>query len=444
MEYEWVQNMEEKFKSSRYNLITEVNPDSFLVANTLTNGIIRLNHLAREILDNKIIQPKLYPPWLFSLLLDNGFIIADSVNELTLLEERHFEARKGKMALGLTVGVTQNCNFACTYCYQQHQPLDLPYDVQQGIINYVKRKLPGREVFMVAWWGGEPLLRLDIIQKLSSELRNLCDNYGCEYSAAITTNGYLLSEDTAKNLVDLGVCDVQVTIDGPPKIHNQRRCLNGGGGSFDRIFENLLTNAHLFERVFVRINIDKYNADSIENLLDILTPLKQWITIAFRAVTSSETPNCSAPGCLSGPDYWTVEDKLSIMASQKGFRLNFGFSIPGTSFCTAYQTNSIMVDAYGDVHRCPVCIGRRQDRMGILNEDGTISDLGGIQLKWDNWNPFEDSECRDCFALPVCMGGCLWYLGMPKDGAIRCFVKHNLIDRMKSDDLLTSLPVHIY
>lgn len=418
-------------------------PDVFLVANTLTGALIRLNrHTLDEVVrifNSKIIKPGVWNPDLFSLLCDNGFIIVHSVDELALLKERHWTARNGVKALGLAVGVTQQCNFACTYCYQNHLPIDLSDDAQQGICEYVTRELPGREVLKVAWWGGEPLLRLDIIHRLSDKLRDLCSNFGCEYTASITTNGYLLSEDAAKLLVHLGVCDIQVTLDGPQEIHDRRRYLKGGRGSFDRILNNLSASAYLFDRVIVRVNIDRHNAESIEDLLTILEPLKQWIVIAFRAATSPETPERSDLRYLSAPDYWKLEDKFYAIASQKGFRSLFGYSMPGTSFCAGYQRSTILIDANGDVHRCPICTGRSRDRMGVLNKNGTISDIGGLQSEWDNWSPFEDAECRECIALPLCMGGCLWYLKTPKEGSLRCFAKRNIVERMKHDAKLADL-----
>lgn len=436
--------IENKFKPSRYNLITKDNSSEyFLAANILTGAIIRLNNCAKDevarIFDSKYIQLEDLNPELYSLLLYNGFIIKDSINELDILKERHWIARNGNKALGIAVGITQQCNFACTYCYQNHLPVDLSDDMQRAIVAYVSRKLTGRDVLEIVWFGGEPLMRLDIIEKLSNKLITLCEDYGCEYTAVMTTNGYLLSADTARQLIHLGVQDIQITLDGPQEIHDLRRCLRNGKGSFNVIFNNIITNADLFDRIIVRINIDKQNADSIEKLLTIMEPLKQQIMIAFRPTTSPETPDRSDIRCLPASDYWILEDKLSIIASQRGFKLAFGYPITGTSFCAGYQRNAITIDAYGDVHRCPVCVGRRHDRMGILNNNGVISSIGGLQLEWDNWTPFEDSDCIECIALPLCMGGCLWYIGKPKINSLRCFAKYRLVERMKLDANLTDL-----
>jgi len=179
------------------------------------------------------------------------------------------------------------------------------------------------------------------------------------------------------------------------------------------------------------------NRNEIPQLLEFLFPLRQHIVLAFRAATSPELPQVDESWSIPPDSYWSLHEDLITAADRIGFRVIRGYAIPGTSFCSGYQQNSITVDPYGDVHRCPICIGRRHQRYGILTSDGRVVVEDGVQKQWDQWSPFLDDDCRDCKALPVCMGGCLWYLDKEKSASFRCFAKHGLVRGIACDSGLS-------
>jgi uncharacterized protein len=41
-------------------------------------------------------------------------------------------------------------------------------------------------------------------------------------------------------------------------------------------------------------------------------------------------------------------------------------------------------------------------------------------MKWLDYDPFSDDECRSCPALPVCMGGCAYHAMDPRMRDSRC------------------------
>jgi uncharacterized protein len=84
------------------------------------------------------------------------------------------------------------------------------------------------------WYGGEPLLAIDTIDYLTQEFLKLCGDK-VKYTAAMVTNGYNLNKDNVNRLKKLKVKRVQITIDGPKIIHDERRKLSNGKGSFDKI-----------------------------------------------------------------------------------------------------------------------------------------------------------------------------------------------------------------
>ena len=63
-------------------------------------------------------------------------------------------------------------------------------------------QLPKIHSFHVTWFGGEPLVGKQPLLALSDAFIERCDGAGIEYSADITTNGYLLDEGTCAQLRD--------------------------------------------------------------------------------------------------------------------------------------------------------------------------------------------------------------------------------------------------
>ena len=92
----------------------------------------------------------------------------------------------------------------------------------------------------ISWYGGEPLLAKDAVWDLSKQFLKSCETFGAYYSATIITNGYLIDDETVENFLKYKIVKVQITIDGPPDIHNKRRKLkNDSKPTFDVILKNV-------------------------------------------------------------------------------------------------------------------------------------------------------------------------------------------------------------
>lgn len=87
--------------------------------------------------------------------------------------------------------------------------------------------------------GGEPLLAVDTIDKLSTEFQSICKENHIQYFAGIITNGSLLTREIVKRLNELDVNFYQITVDGSKATHNQRRPLKGGGETYDLILKKI-------------------------------------------------------------------------------------------------------------------------------------------------------------------------------------------------------------
>jgi uncharacterized protein len=432
-----------EMKVSAYNLIKSDADGSYYLANTMTGAIMRLSagtdpELIETILTSRK-ELSVEISELTNLLLENGFIISPDVDELVVLKQRWERSRVGIKALGLAVIPTLSCNFRCDYCYEEHVTIDMSPSVQQSILAYVERNLPGRELLKITWFGGEPLLRPKVISTLSERFIQLTEELKIKYTAAAVTNGYLLTTNMVNLLITNQVTDLQITMDGSQADHDRRRILINGKPTYQRILQNLLTSACEFHEIILRINIDTRNSRNIESLLNDLLPIKNYVIIAFRPTLPSTESHAKENWALTPSNWWQLQAYLVKYARDLGYSFAHGFSLPGTPFCSAYQLNSISVDPYGDVHTCPVFIGKKESRLGRLTPDGRVIYSKGLQKKWTSITPFSDKDCIHCKVLPICMGGCPLHIGKGTS-SFRCFAKEDTVTNMLSDYFL-NLPV---
>ncbi|MBI4733753.1 MAG: 4Fe-4S cluster-binding domain-containing protein, partial [Rubrobacteridae bacterium] len=117
---------------------------------------------------------------------------------------------------------------------------------------------------IIQLFGGEPLLPTtkNFVEDFLGEAGKR------ELPVGIVTNGSfaILFIDILKKFKET-IKSVQVTIDGPPSIHNKRRKLANGRGTFDIIIDSVNALLSIGIEVSARINIDSQNIDYVPELL---------------------------------------------------------------------------------------------------------------------------------------------------------------------------------
>ena len=173
--------------------------------------------------------------------------------------------------LGLILMPTEQCNFRCTYCYEDFLLGRMSKEVIQGIKHLLSERMPELTSLSVEWFGGEPLAAKEIIYELGEYIQQLLyQNPGIQYGGSITTNGFNLRLATFRKLLALGINSFQISLDGPKEFHDRSRLRIDGSGSFDVIWENLLALHHTTDafKVVLRVHITPENEHSIEFLLE--------------------------------------------------------------------------------------------------------------------------------------------------------------------------------
>ena len=73
---------------------------------------------------------------------------------------------KKKEVRGYTILPTLDCNARCVYCYEEGtKPVSMSSETVEQTIRFIRNNCGGSEV-KLSWFGGEPLLRPDIIDRI--------------------------------------------------------------------------------------------------------------------------------------------------------------------------------------------------------------------------------------------------------------------------------------
>ena len=256
-------------KQSQYNILHKMSSPSYCIAyNSFSNSLALLNEEEYETICEIESNAEISLNQEFEKKLREGnFIVDDNENELELVRERLLRARYSSNSLGLTIAPTMDCNFACTYCYEKgHRNRGrLDEITQSNIVKLVEDTSPTIRRLEVTWYGGEPLLCIDIVDSLSRAFKRICEKVNIDLNMSIITNGYLLTKDVAAHLQELGISFCQITVDGSKEQHNKRRIHIEGCDTYDTILDNAC-NASDYFQISIRVNTDKNNLDAIHHV----------------------------------------------------------------------------------------------------------------------------------------------------------------------------------
>ena len=396
-------------KESKYNIWLEKH-GSFYVYNGVTGALLCISEENRSELMSYLSGDQSHSVTNAQLAdyLNGGMVVPDDFDEVATLEDHYVGSRHQTEHLGLTILSSLGCNFDCPYCFELKKPSVMQEEVQDAIIAMVEEKLDSFRSVSVEWFGGEPLVGRKAVFRLSKRLMALCASAEAKYSASMVTNGYLLDKETCEQLSSCAVQDIQVSLDGPPNIHDVMRPLRGGGSTFARIVENLHHAVGKFN-IMIRINVDRNNIVHAEELLGILHregfSRKLSVYIGQLTAVNDGVPSPSSgygSRCMSRQVFSVEELKFTGLAAKYGFA-KVSLPRPKGAPCTAVRASDLVIGSEGELYKCYESAGTPGEVIGNIKD---YRALNSKVRKWLDYSPFRNSECLNCIALPVCMGGC--------------------------------------
>lgn len=147
----------------------------------------------------------------------------------------------------LILEVTTSCNFRCKYCiYSDHYATTrkhgfdfMTIDTAQKAVDYFfkgfsfVRQRDALKIPTITFYGGEPLLKFELIKDIVAYVNRKYPNITTKYS--ITTNGSLLTDEIGYFLSQHDF-SVLISLDGYKENHDRNRVDVNGNKTFDLVF----------------------------------------------------------------------------------------------------------------------------------------------------------------------------------------------------------------
>lgn len=400
--------------------------DRIYVYSNLTGSIISLENSYRVLLEKLLKNDSIsfeemkrigFTDEEIHILIDNQIIIKVNKDENSELARRIDNLKKIK-AHTFIFAFTEQCNFRCTYCFEKHKDRRMNKDLIEKYIGFIKSYMKNKtdEIIKINYYGGEPLLEKDNVIYTHERICKEFWEYKKEF--LLITNGYLLDQKFLKQLkaINDSKIIIQITIDGPEKIHNKRRKLIDGCETYDIIMKNLILASKDFQ-INLRINIDE---KSIERIFDFLYELassdieKSNVILSPNLITANTSENIEYENLLikDFKKYNNFLEKFCEKAKDIGLSAatfrpnsygNFPFSKPQFLYCPAISGKQFVFAPEGEIYTCMERISESQWCVGNIFQDAIFNKHYDV---WKQYNFAKYLECDLCEFSCFCAGGC--------------------------------------
>ncbi len=398
---------------SKHNILTQVaGSESWLLVNLLAGQADLLDaDTAARFQRGELLDPEAFAA--------KGYLVEPAE------EARRYAAAKEKFAEGQKDDEVQlffvpsyACNFGCSYCFQDEYAPQKTHDpdaVIDAFFSYVDDTFAGRRKY-VTLFGGEPLLdtpkNRHVVEKLieGTKARGL--------DLAIITNGYSL--ESYVPLLQTGrIREVQVTLDGPRAMHDQRRSLKGGGPTFDRVVEGINAALEGGLTVNLRAVLDKENLGGFGELAHFAIAQGWTENRRFKTQVGRnyELHHCQTNNTRLYTRLSLWEDMYELIQADpeilRFYRPAYSVSrflfdegqLPEPLFdsCPATKTEWAF-DATGSIYPCTANVGKDAEEIGTFFPTRTLK--ADEVSDWSGRDVTSISSCSSCSNQLACGGGC--------------------------------------
>lgn len=403
---------------SKFNIVEQVaeQPDQVFVINLLSR---EADILTTDEADSLLKKQVPTDPKLLTIFKKKGYVVEPD-KEDTHWREMYLKflnaRRQGEVQVFFVP--TYACNFACEYCYQDEyqtstQPLNP--DLIDSFFKALVTQFSGTPYY-ITLFGGEPLLSG---KEYRASLALFFDRVReSKLSLAVVTNGYYLSE-FVPTFKTLNMREVQVTLDGPPQIHDQRRRKKDGGSSFTQIAQGIQDCLDAGIQVNLRVVVDKQNLPFLPELADFAEK-QGWVDhplFKTQLGRNYELHHCQAQRNQLYDRLNLYEDLYQLLKTNpilgKFHRPAFSIArflfehgeLPDPLFdsCPGCKTEWAY-DVQGKIFACTAMVGKPGEDIGHFYPEFNLDE--NQVWDWDERDLLSIPGCRDCDVSLACGGGC--------------------------------------
>ena len=334
-------------------------------------------------------------------LYNMKFLVPDDFNERMWAQHIYNSVNYADKGLGITITPSMLCNFCCIYCCEpdKNKINNMKMDTAKDIVDWVEQRLSTGTInkLEVQYFGGEPTYNREVLFFLAGRIQEISQKYHVKLKNYIVTNGFF-EREMIDNFLEMGINNIQLTIDGTPNSHNKRRLLLvGNQETFDVVYSNFLycaENADRFEEINLRINIDESNMGEVIPLIDKVAK----DTDATKINIDLNETNWRGK---TYEEYTGIRDFI-VSANRYAINLGFRYDFHQGHFdsCNFSKINNIVIGADGNVYKCLMMVNEKEFKASYIKDYFSSFDM----IKFASYEV--DDSCYDCKYCPMCFGGC--------------------------------------
>lgn len=340
----------------------------------------------------------------------------------------NIEPWKGGVTQSITFVITQECNLRCKYCYMTSKNSDnlMSYETGKKAIDYflTHSDLFTSEAVVLEFIGGEPLLEIDLIDRLTDYFKlrayELDHKWFTFFRVSISTNGILYSTDKVQKFIrkNASKLSIGITIDGTKEKNDLQRVYPDGSGTYDDILRNVKLWKRQFPGAMTKVTIGHddlpYLKESIIHLWNLgLNDVPA--NVVFENVWEEGDDIIFYNQLRELADY-IIENNMWVNYNTSLFSQGIGFPLSedelGRNSCGT--GTMIAVDAKGNFYPCI----RFMD-YSLNNQKGYVTGNIYDGIDREKIRPFyalnvknqSDEECINCDVA----SGCQWCTGYNYD-----------------------------
>jgi uncharacterized protein len=394
--------------TSRYNIVIETEDGGYTVYNSKTGAITHFDADERRTVTEILHTGKRLHDEIYNALAAQGHLVFSDTDEYASVLNKRQIGVKDRNRLDVIVLPTMTCNFDCAYCYEKKRNEFMDADTTERIGKFLEQRIHDFRLTLLHWFGGEPLLHTEPILEITARAVAAGKRSGMRVVPQMTTNGYLLDKNCLCSLIDTGIKDFQVTLDGHRETHDRMRPLLNGASTYDRIIENCRALLDFTDtQLSLRVNFNADNYTNVDALLREFDPaVRSRIRFVLEPIFGEK--EISARGTMPSDTIIGFMRGIYVDAAKMGYGTTAAAVnlIPAKLvYCYAERENQYIFSPKGDVFKCSVQDFLPNDREGRIEQDGNVVWEEGYE-RWMSMGESFAPVCRDCVYLPLCMGGC--------------------------------------
>ncbi len=317
----------------------------------------------------------------------------------------------------LCINICHDCDLRCRYCFASTgsfggKRTKMPFAVGAKALDYLLEHSGHRKFLEVDFFGGEPLMNIDVVRQLVDYGRQREKAYGKTIRFTFTTNCVSLDEEIMDWAINNDI-SVVLSHDGRKEIHDAMRCFPDGSGSHDVISKNIQRFLAKDPRgtAIVRGTYTAHNKDFTEDI-------KHWLDLGYQRLSMEPAVELYGDRKLQAEDlpalrreYWKLAQfYLQRKAEGKPFDffhfnidIEHGPCLPKRLTGCGAGYEYMVVTPEGDFYPCHQFVGRESYLLGDVDNGVQHPE---ISEQFRQCHVYTKEACAKCWARFYCSGGC--------------------------------------